>query len=393
MTERARREYAAALQARYAAADKRGRGAILDEYCRTTGCHRKAAIRRLGKSAGARGRPPGRPQRYRAELIPVLARIWEASDYLSGKLLAPMMGPLLTALEHHHALVLHAPVRAALLAASPATLDRLLRPLRRRRARQPRRLSTALTAIRAHVPLRTWSEWTGITPGAVQGDLVLHCGEATAGFYLTTLVAVDVATTWTELQAIWGLHSYRVHSGVQDIGARFPFPLRAWHSDNGSEFLNEHLLAWCRRRPIRFTRGRPYRKNDQAWVEQRNGLVVRRLVGYDRYSTRAAVTVLQRLYGLLRLQLNFFRPVRKLLSKERVGSKIRKRYDVPRTPYQRVVAAGVLSPSQRRTLDAQFHALDPIALARDIQRALDVLWKLADTRRPVTATATEVTQF
>jgi len=166
----------------------------------------------------------------------------------------------------------------------------------------------------------------------VQGDLVLHCGEATAGFYLTPLVAVDVATTWTELQAIWGLHSYRVHSGVQYIGARFPFPLREWHSDNGSEFLNEHLLAWCRRRHIRFTRGRPYRKNDQAWVEQRNGLVVRRLVGYDRYSTRAAFTVLQRLYGLLRLQLNFFRPVRKLLSKERVGSKIRKRYDVRARP-------------------------------------------------------------
>ncbi len=319
MTERARREYALALQARYAAADKRGRGQILDEYCRTTGCHRKAAIRRLRKSAPASARPPGRPQRYGPELVPVLARVWEASDYLCGKLLAPMRATLLTALERHHALALRSPIRAALLAASPATLDRLLRPLRRRRARQPRRLAPALTTIRAQVPLRTWSEWTGVAPGAVQGDLVLHCGDTTAGFYLTTLVAVDVATTWTELQAVWGLHYYRVQSAVQHVGTRFPFALREWHSDNGSEFLNEHLLAWCRRRRIRFTRGRPYRKNDQAWVEQRNGLVVRRLIGYDRYSTRAAFSVLQRLYGLLRLQLNFFRPVRKLVSKERAS--------------------------------------------------------------------------
>jgi len=392
VTERARREYALALQARYAAADKRGRGQILDEYCRTTGCHRKAAIRRLRKSAPASARPPGRPQRYGPELVPILARVWEASDYLCGKLLAPMLATLLTALERHHALALRSPIRAALLAASPATLDRLLRPLRRRRARQPRRLSPALTTIRAQVPLRTWSEWTGVAPGAVQGDLVLHCGDTTAGFYLTTLVAVDVATTWTELQAVWGLHYYRVQSAVQHVGARFPFPLREWHSDNGSEFLNEHLLAWCRRRRVRFTRGRPYRKNDQAWVEQRNGLVVRRLIGYDRYSTRAAFTVLQRLYGLLRLQLNFFRPVRKLVSKERVGAKIVKRYDAPRTPYQRALAADILTPVQQRTLAAQCQALDPIALARDIQSTLDILWKLADTRRTV-PTAAEVAQF
>ena len=314
MTERARREYAEVLRRQYQVADKHERGRILDEYCRTTGCHRKAAI------------------------------------------------------------------RAALTAASPATLDRLLRPLRRRRPRQPRRTATALGTVRAQVPLRTWSEWTGIAPGALQGDLVLHCGESTDGFYLTTLVAVDVATTWTELQAVWGLHHRRVSSGVHHLRQRLPFPLREWHSDNGSEFINEWLLGWCRREAIRFTRGRPYRKNDQAWVEQRNGLVVRRLVGYDRYSSRAAFAVLQRLYGLLRLQLNFFRPVRKLLSKRRHGSKVIKRYDAPQTPSQRVLAADILTPAQRDALERQFHALDPIALAHDIEQTLDLLWKLTDTR-------------
>lgn len=382
MTDGARREYAAALRERYQAADKRGRGQILDEYCRTTGCHRKSAIRRLASPARFPGRRPGRPRQYGPELLPSLARVWEASDHLCGKLLAPMIPPLLTALEQHHGLRLDAAGRDALLGASPATLDRLLRPLRRRRARQPQRASPALHTLRAQVPLRTWSQWTGVTPGAVQGDLVLHCGETTAGFYLTTLVAVDVATSWTELQAIWGLHYLRVTEGVRYLGARFPFPLREWHSDNGSEFLNDALLTWCRRRRIRVSRGRPYRKNDQAWVEQRNGLAVRRLVGYDRYSTRAAFTVLPQLYALLRLQLNFFRPVRKLLSKQRVGSKVVKRYDAPQTPYQRALAAGVLAPAQQRALAQQVLTLDPVALAHDIQRSLDTLWSLADTRRP-----------
>ena len=216
--------------------------------------------------------------------------------------------------------------------ASAATLDRLLRPLRQRRPRQPRRHAPALPALRAQVPLRTWSEWTGVAPGALQGDLVLHCGESTAGRYCATLVAVDVATSWTELQALWDLHHQRVTGGIQHVHTRLPFPLRAWHNDNGSEFINAALLGWCRRHGVRFTRGRPYRKNDQAWVEQRNGLLVRRLVGYDRFSSRAAWAVLQRLYDLLRLQHNFFRPVRKLLSKR--GSAARSSSaTMPRRPH------------------------------------------------------------
>jgi Integrase core domain len=381
VTERGRREYAEALRERYRRATKRERGRILDEYCRTTGCHRKAAIRRLRGRAPAARRPPGRPRRYRAELLPILERVWVASDYLCGKLLAPIVPTFLTALERYHGLRLPAALRDPLLAASPATLDRLLRPLRRRRARQPHRPSPALGAVRAQVPIRTWGDWAGVAPGALQGDLVLHCGEALEGFFLATVVAVDVATSWTELEVVWGLGHQRVGSGVHHIRQRLPVPLREWHSDNGREFLNERLWAWCHREGIRLTRGRPYRKNDQAWVEQRNGLAVRRLVGYDRYCSRAAFTVLQRLYGLLRLHLNFFRPVRKLLTKRRFGSKVVKRYDAPQTPYQRLLATDSLAPPQRQLLDHQLGSLDPIALAADIQRTLDILWKLADTRR------------
>ena len=380
MTERGRREYAAVMRARYAQADKPERGRLLDEYCRTTGCHRKAAIRRLRTPPHSAGRSPGRPCRYRArDLTPILERVWLASDQLSGKLLRPVLPALLTALVTHHGLRVTPAVSTALTAASAATLDRLLRPVRRRRPRQPGRFARAVTPLRAQVPLRTWRDWNGVAPGALQGDLVLHCGESTAGQYCATLVAVDVATTWTDLQAIWGLHQQRVTGGIQHIAQRLPFPLREWHSDNGSEFVNACLLGWCQRHGVRFTRGRPYRKNDQAWVEQRNGLLVRRLVGYDRYSSRAAWAVLHRLYSLLRLQHNFFRPVRKLLSKHRVGSKIRKRYDQPQTPAQRVLAAGVLTPEQHHALAQQLQTLDPIALARDIQQTLDALWTLADT--------------
>lgn len=380
MTERARREYAEALRPRYEEAGKRERGRMLDEYCRATGSHRKAAIRCLRRQPPAGRRSPGRPRRYGPELLPTLERVWIASDRLCGKLLAAVLPTLLRALEQHHGLVVAAGMRTALLGASAATLERLLRPLRRPRGRPPYRLSPAAAALRQQIPLRTWSEWAAVAPGALQGDLVLHCGESTGGFYLATLLAIDVATTWTELEPVWGLGEHRIGNAVHHIRERLPVPLREWHSDNGSEFINDRLVTWCRREGIRFTRGRPYRKNDQAWVEQRNGLVVRRLVGYDRYSSRAAFAVLQRLYRLLRLQLNFFRPVRKLLSKQRVGSKVIKRYDTAQTPYQRLVARGVLAPAQHQVLAAQHAALDPVALARDIERTLDTLSKLGDSR-------------
>ena len=379
MTERARREYAAVMRARYCVASRQERSALLDEYCRVTGGHRKAAIRRLGASPRAPARRAGRPPRYTRALVPVLELVWRASDYLSGKLLHPVLPVLLTALQAHHGLVVPPALEATLRAASPATLDRLLRPLRHRRPAAPRRRGGAPNPIRAQIPVRTWSEWAGEPPGALQGDLVLHCGESTAGFYLATLVAIDVATSWLELHPLWGLHQQRVTGGIQAIAQRLPFALRHWHSDNGSEFVNHYLFGWCQRHAVAFTRGRPYRKNDQAWVEQRNGLMVRRLVGDDRFASRAAHGVLGRLYRLVCLQHNFFRPVRKLVAKYRVGARVTKRYDAAQTPYQRVLAAG-LPAAPRESLRQQFHTLDPIALARDIAKTLDLLWTLADTR-------------
>jgi hypothetical protein len=318
---------------------------------------------------------------YGPAFAAAVAELWELSDRLSGKLLVAAMPPLLAALERHGAVALAPEIRRQVLRASAATLERVLQRVRQARGRQPRRAGAADSLVRRQVPIRTWGEWGAVAPGALQGDLVLHCGERTQGFYLSTLVAVDVASSWTELQAIWGMGQHRVRSGIAHAHARVPMGIREWHTDNGSEFLNSAVLDYCRQHGIRVTRGRSYRKNDQAWVEQRNAVAVRRLVGHHRYSSRAAFTVLQRLYGLLRLQLNFFRPVRKVLRTERHGSTLRKIYDRPQTPYHRLLAAGILTPAQQTALTGEYLAINPRALTLHINQTLVTLWKLRDAER------------
>lgn len=383
MTRTALGEYAAALRERYLAAGKKEKGSILDEFCRTTGLHRKAAIRLLRgrpRCDGSARRRKGRPIRYGTEVLEPLRQVWEASDRLSGKLLVAVMKDLVASLERHGEMRLAPGMREALLAMSAATIDRKLKGWRRGLGRQPRRHAPATTGLKAEIPIRTWSEWQDVRPGSVQADLVLHCGESTEGFYLTTLTMVDVASGWTECWPAWGTAMMRVRQAVQRAGMALPFPLRELHTDNGSEFINQTLHAWCKQHGIRFTRGRGYRKNDQAWVEQRNWLGVRRSVGYDRYNSQAAFQALQRLYSLLRLQLNFLRPVRKLVGKRRCGARVTKAYDAPRTPYQRLLESGVLEDSTRERLDKELRAINPADLQRRIESALRRLWDCTERK-------------
>src|SRR5216684_3868984 len=232
--------------------------------------------------------------------------------------------------------------------------------------------------LEPHPRVRDLEPGQPLTVGGQHDDLVLDACQVQADDHIITPEAASIVRHVGP-----SFVSGQTREGITRTGRRCRLPLS--HTlilDNGSEFVNACRLGWCRRRGIRFTRGRPYRKNDQAWVEPRNGLLVRRLVGYDRYSARAACTVLQRLYDLLRLQHNFFRPVRKLIHKHRIGSRVHKQYDAAQTPYQRVLAAAALPADRQQALAAQWVALDPIALARDIHQALDALWKLADTRSP-----------
>ena len=306
-------EYLESKRWEYLTAGKREKGRILDEVCEALRYHRKAAIRTLRQKPGQERKRSGRPRQYGSEVVSALRQVWEASDQLCGKRLAPFLPTLVPVLEHCGELTVTPPVREQLLTVSAATIDRRLQPHRLARGRRPYRPSPAPDSVRARVPIRTFGEWAGVRPGSLQGDLVLHCGSSVAGFYLTTLLTVDVATGWTECEPIRGLGQQRIVAGLEMIRRRLPVRLQEFHSDNGSEFLNALLVGYCKRHGIALSRGRPYKKNDQAYAEQRNWLVVRRFVGYDRYSSDAALAVLGELYQLLGLYLNFFQPIRKLV--------------------------------------------------------------------------------
>ena len=372
------REYVASLSPRYRAASKTAKSRMLDQFCDVTGRHRKAAARRLRQPPRPRHGAGGRPPRYGPEVTALLVRIWEASDYLCGKRLAPFLGPLVEALERHGELHIPPPLRPLLLTISAATIDRLLQSQRRAHPRGRSTTGRSPAAFATQIPVRTFADWAGVRPGAVQADLVAHCGDSTEGFFLTSLVAVDVATGWSECQAVWGKQYHRVKTAVHWVKSRLPLPLHSFHTDNGGEFLNHLLLPWCRTRHIAQTRGRPHRKNDQAYVEQKAWAIVRRLVGYDRYSSRAAYLELQAFYRVLRLYWNFFQPLRKLRAKVRHGARITKHYDCAQTPYQRLLASAVLTESQRHALDLQYRQLNPVALRAELQDHLQALWRLAE---------------
>lgn len=379
MSPKSTREYIQAIQIRYRKAPRSQKGQLLDEACRVTGYHRKAILRILHRaSTPQRTRRRGRPRHYGPPIHHVLERLWEASGRLGAKRLGPFLPELIAALERHGELTLTPATRAACYAISPATIDRILCPVRRRLGRQPYTSGRALTAIQQHVPVRTFTEWAHVPLGSVQGDLVSHCGTWPDGFFLRTLVAVDVPTSWTEHDAIWGGTQHRVTTAIHHVRQRFPMTVRNFHADNGGEFLNHVCYAYCQQAGIHFTRGRPYRKNDQAYVEQKIGASVRALVGYGRYSTRAAYLQLQEFYRLLRLQVNFFQPVAKLVDRRRVGARIIKHYDQPRTPYQRVLAAGILVEDQRQALEQLYLSINPVQLQTQITAALEKLWRLAD---------------
>jgi integrase-like protein len=382
MTRMTVHEYAASLRPRYRAAGKKGKTRILDEFCQTTGLHRKAAVRLLNQETRPRSARRGRPTRYGPEVAGPLKLVWETGDRMCGKLLASVMPDLLVSLERHGELKLEDEMRDLLLSMSAATIDRLLkrRSLRPSELR-PSRKPANPESLKGQVPIRTWSEWSGAPPGSLQADLVHHCGESEAGFFLTTLTAVDVTTGWLELQPIWGHGKTRVGTGMHLIRERLPFGLKSLHTDNGSEFINDLLIPWCRREGVSFSRGRPYKKNDQAWVEQRNWQSVRRHIGYGRYTSQAAYELLGKLYPLLCLQMNFFRPIRKLVAKERQGAKVSKRYDEPRTPYQRVLASSSLDQASRERIEKTLLRLNPAELQRQIEQLLDQLWKQIDHRK------------
>jgi hypothetical protein len=379
VTRASLREYAAVQRTRYLQATRAEKRQLLDEVVAVTGIHRKAAIRLLRRAPRVRltPGPGGRPREYGPEVAAGAAVLWQASGRIGAHRLHPFVPELFDRLVRCGELTVTADVEKRLRQASRPTLARLLAPAR---AQFPRRGATITRSggwLRQEIPIRTFTEWDDARPGFCEVDLVAHCGSTTEGFYLCTLCTVDIATTWVELEAVWGKSQKRVGGAINHVWERFPVPLVGLDSDNGSEFINHGLYDWCRRHAVTFTRSRAWNKNDNAHVEQKNGAVVRQLVGYDRFASVAAFRQLQRVYRLARLHVNFFQPVEKLVSKTRQGARAHRLYDQARTPYQRLCASETLAPERRDQLEALYQSLNPLQLRRDLEAALDRLWTLA----------------
>ena len=378
MQRSSKREYAAAVRARYQRAGKGEKGRILDEFVAATGFHRVYARRLLRAAAGAVTRRPRRAPRRRQYGLAELALLrvcWLVTDEICSKRLSPFLAELLGRLAACEALPPEATpaVVERVGRMSAATIDRLLRSERARGLGRGRSLTKPGTLLKGQVPIKTFADWDGTRPGFLEIDLVAHCGASGAGEFLLTLSTVDVATGWSCCIGVRNKGQLAICAAIEQLRGLLPFPVLGLDSDNGSEFLNHTLVGYCAEHQITFTRSRPYQKNDNCHVEQKNWSVVRRLVGYERYE-QFALVALNRLYRLADNYVNYLQPVLKLVDKTRDGTRVRKRYDLAQTPYQRLLASGALTADQSTALRERCEGLHPIQLKLAIeaaQRALE----------------------
>ena len=369
ISKMARKELLATIRDRYQESGKRDKGRILDEFTAVTGLHRKHAIRLLaGSDDGREERTSLEGRRVYDEAVrEAVIVVWEASDRICGKRLKAALPSLVESMERHGHLELDSLVRQRLLTASASTLDRLLKPVRATagsRRRRPRRQSMG-----HRVPVRTYNDWNSPSPGFLEIDLAAHCGGPLSGSFIHSLVATDVCTGWTEAVPLLARDQSLVLEGLEAIRHQLPFPIQGIDSDNDGAFINETLLEWTSRQGIEFTRSRAYRSNDQAWIEQKNGAVVRRFVGHHRYSGPLAGQMLVRLYQSLRLYVNYFQPSFKLLEKNREGSAMVKRYSAPATPCDRLLEHQAVTGELKGQLTQHRTGLDPVALLHAIREA------------------------
>src|SRR5436190_23888904 len=370
----ARREIKSAVAGRYRVAGRAEKGRILDELCKVTGWHRKHAVRSLAnRPAAGPEAPRQRTSIYDVVVKDALTALWEASDRICGKRLKVMIPILLPALERHGRLSLGAADRALMLAISAATIDRLLADTKIAAAGGKRRRVGFYSAIRCEVPIRTFSDWQDPPPGFCEIDMVAHGGTSVAGSFIQTLTMVDVATGWTECLPLVTREGNLVVEAIKRAQSLFPWIILGADFDNDSAFMNDVVVPWCRAQKIEVTRSRAYKKNDQAFVEQKNGAVVRRLIGYGRFDGAETARIMARLYAAARLYVNFFQPSFKLKEKRREGAKVIKRYHAPATPFERALAHSRVPKAVKARLRETYRSLDPVALLAEIRAAQDEL--------------------
>jgi len=382
MVRQSKRDYFKAIYGRYHQAPQKAKSLILDEFCRVCGYQRKYAIRKLN------GPPPEeKPQHsprsrryiYSAQALSVLAAVWQAAGYpwsVRLKALLPVWMPWV-----RQRFPLTPQLEQQLLHISPRQIDRRLQPKKVQLKKRIYGRTKPGTLLKHHIPIRT-DHWEVHEAGFVEVDLVPHSGNSAEGDFIYSLNVTDILSTWVETQAVMGKGQQGVVQAFDEMAQAFPFPLRGMDSDNGSEFINAHLLRYCQQRDIQFTRGRPYKKDDNAHIEQKNWTHVRKLMGWDRYDSHEALAALNRLYrNELRLMMNLFQPSVKLMRKVRVGSRLVRKYDTPLTPLDRLIAAGQGEPAKVAELKKLRERLDPFELAHSIERQLEHIWGLSNHRQ------------
>ena len=378
MTGMGRREYLRAIHARYQRSKPEAKGKILDEFCSNCGYNRKYAIRLLSQP-----RPELRPgprrlrgPSYGRPVIEVLTRIWEAAGYpwsVRLKALLPAWLPWL-----HKRMAISAETERQLLVISARQIDRRLKPRKTDLRRRMYGRTKPGTLLKHHIPIKT-DHWDVTSPGFTEIDLVSHSGDCAAGEFAHSFNVTDIHTAWTETRAVMGKGQTGIVAALEDMRHAMPFALRGIDSDNGSEFLNAHLVRYCTAHDIQFTRGRPYKKDDNAHIEQKNWTHVRKLVGWDRYDSTTAVSLLNDLYRHeLRLMMNLFQPSVKLMKKVRVGSRLKRIYDVPRTPLERLIAHSEANLDKVAALRQLRDSTDPFVLAKTIEDKLTRIYEIAN---------------
>jgi len=380
MSTTSKREYLLALRGRYQRVGRRFKSKILDEFCAVCGYARKDAIGLLNRKPGRRQRRPGPKRKYEAVLAPLKA-LWLLSEQMCSKRLKAALPIWLPFYEAAHG-ALAPTVREQLLRVSPATMDRLLKKVR---ARYPRKGLSGTRcgpeALKQRIPIRT-DNWDIDQPGFLEADSVAHCGDSMAGEFVWSLTLTDIFSQWTENRAVWNKSAAEVVARVRDVEAKLPFALKGFDVDNGSEFLTWHLWRYFLHRaaPVDLRRSRPYKKNDQAHVEQKNWTHVRQLLGYERIEGPELVQQINALYETWGWLHNYFCPTLKLQSKTRVGSRTVRKYGPAQTPCERLLASPHLSEEQKAQLRARRAELNPIQLKSELERQLKMLFDLMRTR-------------
>lgn len=379
LTMRQRIAVTTAVRKRYRKSTKKKRTEILNEFVSTTGYNRSYARLVLGslKKVGRKRKYSPRNRSYDAHVFYALRKIWIVNDNICGQRLKPQIAETIRKLERFHEYRFNKRIKRKLITISSSTIDRMLSATKRSYQLKGKSTTKPGTLLRNTVQIRTSADWKDEErkPGFFETDLVAFCGETVRGDYVNGLNLTDVFLGWVLLEAVMGKGQFRVHKAIDGARQRLPYPMLGLDPDNGTEFINWLLKRYCEQHEIAFTRIRPNRKNDNCYVEQKNYTVLRRFLGYGRYDTSQQLMVIKELVKLIEVYVNFFQPVMKLLKKERIGNKVKKRYDTAKTPYQRLRESGVLNEGQTQKLKEYYETLNPADILRKIRRLQQKLYK------------------